>query len=439
MVFGIDLGTTNSLIGAGDILYTDLVSSNVDLERKKQVGRDMHGKSIISSYKTDMSIGESGELSRVCSSIVLDKLAMIAERVSGEDVCDVCISVPAYFATTQREAVKKAAEDAGLNLRRIVNEPTAAAICVCRHRKDFIIVYDLGGGTFDVTLIDARDGSYQTIATDGQILGGDDLDAELVNYVIKKAGIKMRYRTPENRAHLRSEVRLAKESIQNTGVDALVDIPYMGVLEPCKITVADYESIVEEVFAPTIQRTLAIIDQYVPAYEQPKIIYTGGSTYCPYLMKLLRSEITLEELTYDYPKDKLVAYGIAYIAKLVEEGKDTILISNVTKRLSIERDDGSSIILIENNTIIPCNTRYPLFNIREASSIKIRLYQGNNYMAKENDFIGEMEYDYGEVVPAHIGVVNVDIRVSYDGYVVVKAFGLAEDETQAREMKLQLR
>lgn len=170
-----------------------------------------------------------------------------------------------------------------------------------------------------------------------------------------------------------------------------------------------------------------------------KIIYTGGSTYCPYLMKLLHSEIPLEELSYDYPKDKLVAYGIAYIAKLVEDGEDTALISNVTKRLSIERDDGSSIILIENNTIIPCSAKYPIVNIRDTRTIEVRLYQGNNYMAKDNDFIGKLEYDYGMEVPAYTGVVNVDIRVSYDGYVIVKAFGLTEDESQAREMKLQLR
>lgn len=439
MVFGIDLGTTNSLIGAGDILYTGLVSSNVDISESKQVGRDVYGDNIIASYKTDMGMSDSAQPAVFCSSVVLKALANMAKRRSGEEVKDVCISVPAYFATTQREAVKKAAEMAGLNLKRIVNEPTAAAIYVCRDIRDFVVVYDLGGGTFDVTIIDTRDGVYRTIATDGEVLGGDDLDEALCKYLLDKYKVRMLYRKAANLNRLKVSVRLAKEHIQKTGENAFVDFSYLGKTEDAELTVDEYKKLTEEVFGPTITKTMALLDKYVPSYENPKIIYTGGSTYCPYLMELLDSELGLEKLEYMADKDKLVAHGIAYIAELVKNGEDSQFITNVTKRLSIEHDDGSTIQVIEENTIIPCTVRMPLVNVIDTDKLMIRLYQGNAYMAKDNDYIGTLEYHYGTNVSEGEGLVNLDVTVSYDGVVTLKVFGLTEDESQAQDVKLTLR
>lgn len=439
MVFGIDLGTTNSLIGSGDILYTGLVSSTVNLETKECVGRDRFGENIIASYKTNMGLSPEGEVPIFCSSVVLKELADRASRRSGVECKDVCISVPAYFATTQREAVKKAAEKAGLNVRRIINEPTAAAIYVCKDVHDFVVVYDLGGGTFDVTIIDTRDGMYRTIATDGEVLGGDDLDFALVDFLLKKYNVRLRYRSRQNQEHLRVDIRLAKEHIQKTKTDAYVDASYLGLSSDMVLTVEDYKQVTYDVFAPTITKTIALLDRYVPSYEKPKIIYTGGSTYCPYLHELLGQEIGLEEIKYASDKDKLVAHGIAYIAELVENGCDDKLISNVTKRLSIEMDDGHTKSVIEENTMIPCTERAIVMNSRKSDRIYLKLYQGNEYLAKDNDYIGEMEFNYGHEVEARSGYVNVDISVTYEGIVILKAWSFEEDEIHAREIKLQMR
>lgn len=437
-VYGIDLGTTNSIIGRDDALLTGLVSSSVDIVKAEQVSRDVYGKDIVSSYKVNMSTGESGKVPVYCSSIILKKLASVVAARTDEECRDVCISVPAYFATTQREAVKAAAEKAGLNLRRVINEPTAAAIYVCRDIKDYVIVYDLGGGTFDVTLIDARDGSYRTIATSGEILGGDDLDTAMLLYVLKKNKIRVRYQTKENKAKLRTEIRLVKERLQKERCDQVFSLEFMGGSGNCVFTVDEYKQLVEEVFTPTIIKTQALIDAYVQSYESPKIIYTGGSTYCPYLMEWLHEVFDLEEIEYNVPKDMLVAYGIAYVAKLVEDGEDTELITNVTKQLSVELDDGTMFPIIEENTIIPCTVRYPFFNMWDSDTITVRLYQGNSRLAKDNDFIGTLDYKFDKVMKAGTGLINVDIVVTYDGYVNLKVFNQYETDVNAKQIKLRI-
>lgn len=438
MVFGIDLGTTNSIIGRDEMLCTGLVASNVNLKTKEQVSRDVYGEDVIGSYKINMGLGESGQVPIFCSSVILKKLANIASERNEVKVKDVVISVPAYFATTQREAVKKAAEDAGLNLLRVINEPTAAAIYVCRDIKGLVLVFDLGGGTFDVTLIDTRDGFYRTIATDGEILGGDDLDNEIVKYIIKKYHILMMHLTKENKSRLRSTVRLIKEKIQKQRADQTFDLSYLGSTENAVLTVDEYKKMVQDVFSPAISKTLTLLDNYVSSYEKPQIIYTGGSTYCPYLMELLYEEIPCEELTYGVPKDMLVAHGIAYIAKLVEDGEDERLITNVTKQLSVELDDGLAFPIIEDNTIVPCTVRYPFFNSRDGKTMSIRLYQGSRIYANENDYIGQLDYEFDEEKAAGTGLINVDVSVTYDGFVMLKVFNQDEDETMAKSIKLKI-
>lgn len=437
-VYGIDLGTTNSVIGRGDVLYTGLVSSSVNVRDGVQVDRDVYNTDIVSSYKTNMSTGDSGDIPRYCSKVVLSKLASIAHERTDDTIKDVCISVPAYFATTQREAVRKAAEEAGLNLLRVINEPTAAAIYVCRDIKDYVLVYDLGGGTFDVTLIDARDGSYQTIATSGEVLGGDDLDLAMLLHVLKKYKVRMMYQTKKNKEQLKVTIRLIKEQLQKTRVDQTFSMKELGIDKECVFTVEEYKKLVAEVFEPTIVKTQSLLDAYVQTYEHPKIIYTGGSTYCPFLMDLLHEAIDLEELHYNVAKDMLVAHGIAYVAKMVEDGEDRELITNVTKQLSVELDDGTMFPIIEENTIIPCTVRYPFSNMWESDTVTVRLYQGNNRLAKDNDFIGTLDYKFDKVMKPYTGLINVDITVTYDGYVTLKVFNQYESEENAKTVKLRI-
>ena len=229
-VCGIDLGTTNSLIGWGDELYTSLVSSSVNVETKSQVDRDVISNNVVSSYKVNMTTGESGKLPIACSSIILRDLVNRAQRATGEFIEDIVVSVPAKFSHTQRQAVWNAAEMAGLNMRGLINEPTAAAIYVCRDVKDLVVVYDLGGGTFDVTILDSRAGNYFVVATDGDgHLAGDNFDKALVDRALKDLNVKIRFRTEDNIKLLSSKMRLAKESLQRSGLTQYIDMSMFNV------------------------------------------------------------------------------------------------------------------------------------------------------------------------------------------------------------------
>lgn len=426
MIFGIDLGTTNSLIGVGDELLTGLVSSNVDVSAKKQVPRDVVSEDIVSSYKTNMSVGETGKLSVQCSAIILKELARLGSENSGQKVEDVVISVPAYFTTSQREAVYKAAEIAGLNLKQLINEPTAAAIYTCRDTMDLIIVYDLGGGTFDVSIVDSRAGTYTVIATDGVVLGGDDLDIALMEEVIKETKIPLRFRDKLSKKKLKSKMRLAKEEIQRVRGTVYVDLKEFGVSKPYALTEETYVSIVQQVFGKTIEMTETIISKYIPSYESAKMVLVGGSAACPYLKQMLVKElwaegIELEIIPCVIDPDLIVAKGVALYAEMMNEGKAQELVEDVTKRLCLELVNGGTQTIIEENTIVPCKNRVTVSNSSECDYLELRLYQGDSLIAKNNAYIGTLRFEYGRVVAEDEGLVDVSVEVTGDGVVVLSA------------------
>lgn len=437
MIFGIDLGTTNSLIGTGDELLSNLVSSNVDMKKKKQVARDYVSEDVVSSYKTDMSMGDSGKLSIEASAVILKELANQGTRRYGEEVKEVVISVPAYFSTSQREAVYKAAEIAGLEVKGLLNEPTAASIYICKDMKDLVVVYDLGGGTFDVTIVDSRLGNYSVIATDGIILGGDNLDRAIVEDAIKDCKIPIRFRTKTALSEMKSKMRLAKEQIQRTRSTVFVDLSEYGAKCEYQLTEDKYKQIVKDVFGRTIQMTSYLICKNIPSDEDPKIIFVGGSSACPYLRELLKEELLLEdglrleEITSDVNPDLVVAKGVALYAKMMYDGVARDCVEDVTKRLCIEDSNGKSITIIDSNSIIPCRNTVTVNNSEKSDRLCLRLYQGDSLVAKKNDYIGTLEFDYGHEVAPDEGLVEVTVEVSNDGIISLTAedvlsFGLAQ-------------
>lgn len=439
MIFGIDLGTTNSLIGANDTVYQGLVSSNVDIGKKCTVLRDAVGDDIVSSYKTDMSVSEDGKLPVFCSSVVLKKLAEIGEKCSGEKVRDVVISVPAYFSTSQREAVYKAAEMAGLKLRTLINEPTAAALHVCKGLKDLIVVYDLGGGTFDVSIVDSRVGNYTVVATDGIVLGGDDLDREMMNVVLQEAKIRMRYRTGHALDKLQKEMRLVKENMQRPGV-TLVSVnlqDYGG--DTFTFTEDMYVECVKKVFGKTIGMTKNIINRNLPVYETPKIVFVGGSTNCPYLKEILKREIDVEEFDCPTPPDYTVALGVVHYAKLLEEGKIEDFVTDVTKSICVEGSHGQSIEIVGQNTNVPCRCSTIVANMDKAKVLLLKLYQGNHVKAQSNEYVGTLEYKYEEEVEAGEGAVEITVEVTADGIIKLSAFEILYGEETRQSISLTAR
>lgn len=435
MTFGIDLGTTNSLIGYGDTLYSGLVSSNVNIAERKQVSRDVTGLDIVSSYKKDMSTTGTGILSQECSTIVLKELADQAARRSGCEVEDVVISVPAYFSVPQREAVKIAAANAGLRVQSLINEPTAAALYMCKSLKDLVLVYDLGGGTFDISLIDSRIGNYSVVATDGIILGGDDLDIALAKEVVDVCKIPVRHRGKLGMQCLKAKMRLAKEEIQRSRGNVVVDFNDIGLNVIYTLTPERYVEIVKDVFGRTIDMTQHIIDVSVPEYEKPKMAFVGGSSQCPYLKDILREELGLEEVACDTAPDLIVAKGAAMYAQMVDEYTAFDLVEDVTKRLCIADAVGRTITFIESNSIIPVRIEKILRNATTSSKLEVSMYQGDSIMASECEYIGELVYDYGRVVEAGQGDVSVTIEVQFDGTIILQVVEPFSDR-EPEEIKL---
>lgn len=437
-IYGIDLGTTNSIIGCNGKLSTGLVSSTVNIATHKQVGRNEYGDDIISSYKTDMTLGLEGKIPITCSSIVLRKLKEIVKEENGDDVKDVIISVPAYFNSSQRKAVYKSAELAGMSIRMLVNEPTAAAIYSCNSYKDLVLVYDLGGGTFDITLIDARSGNYGVIATDGKVLGGKDLDEYIKFYILKKYKVRIMYKSVSNIKRLLIDVRDARETLSKKDIPFIeMDLSYLGI-GTITYNVDEYIEALHNVFDETIVMVNDIIGKYTYDYDKPKIIYTGGMTYCPYLLSILYDTIDLEPLQYDVSNDLLVAHGVSYIASMYEDGTLTEIVQDVVKRICIEDADGKTITVIEDNSFTPTQGEVVVSNKIEADKLELSIYQGNRIMASANEYIGKMIYEFDEVKKAGDGIVTVIINVSYDGIITLKAKELLDDDEYYQSMEFHI-
>lgn len=437
-ICGIDLGTTNSLIGWGDELYTGLVSSSVNVVTKSQCARDIVSDDIVSSYKVNMTTGESGKLPMACSAVILRDLVNKASMRTNEYIDEIVVSVPAKFSHTQREAVWNAAEQAGLTMRGLINEPTAAAIYVCRDVKDLIVVYDLGGGTFDVTILDSRVGSYYVVATDGDgHLAGDNFDTALVQKCLDDNKVKIRYRTTGAIKRLTSQMRIAKETLQKTGLQQYIDLSEFEVATEWVLTKDIYLSIMKSVFAPTIRLTNQIIRTNLMESDKPKLVFVGGSTACPFLKEWVMEETGLEQIPCDTQPDLIVAKGVALYAKMVQDGTAAQEVDDVTKCLCIENNLGMADVIIEKNTIIPTSEIKMFENSEDTQFLSVNLYQGDSIMCSENDYIGTLTYDYGEVRAAHTGIVEVEVTVDRDGRVSLSVTDIMTNDTKKIDLVIK--
>lgn len=431
MICGIDLGTTNSLIGHGDELYTGLVSSSVNVATKSQADRDIVSKDIVSSYKVNMTTGNSGKLPIACSSIILRDLVNKASMRTGQIIEDIVVSVPAKFSHTQRQAVWDAAEMSGLKMHGLINEPTAAAIYVCKDIKDLVVVYDLGGGTFDVTILDSRVGNYFVVATDGDgHLAGDNFDKALVARAMNDCKVKMRFRAADIVKVLTSKMRIAKETLQKTGLTQYIDMSLMGVNGEWKLTKEIYIEIMKDVFAPTVKLTKQIIQTNLMETERPKLVFVGGSTACPFLKEWVKEETGLEDIPCDTQPDLIVAKGVALYAEMVENGTAETEVDDVTKCLCIENELGMAEVIIEKNTIIPVTEVKVFDNTEDTQYLNVNLYQGDSILCSENDYVGTLVYDYGEVRPAHTGIVEIEITVDRNGRISLSCTDITTNNTQ---------
>lgn len=409
-IYGIDLGTTNSLLGLGDTLLTGLVPSVVNLQTSQAGTEVLEDMEAIRSFKCDISLSMDGQRSVTASAGVLRQLV----KESGHDVKDVVISVPAYFSDNQRQATRKAAELAGLTVRGLINEPTAAAIYASKSRKALSLVFDLGGGTFDVSVVDSRFGDYDVQATDGCILGGDNLDANIRRWAIKEGGLKLHRLNKEDLARLKWECAKLKVRLQKSQKAEGLDLTPYGAGRVI-LTPDTYVEIMKLTFSETILKTRRVLSEAVPVGESYELVMVGGSTRCPYLREWVAKELGHTPVELFYDPDKIVAQGAALYAQMLQEGTAEAQVSDVTKALSLELADGTVRVLIPKNAKIPVQETTIAYNSIASDCLQLNLFQGDSLMASQNECIGRLTYNYGEVKPAGEGDVIVGIRVHGDG------------------------
>lgn len=413
-IYGIDLGTTNSLLGVGDKLLTGLVPSIVNLNKKTAGEQNRHDVDSVRSFKVDISMGVEGLLSIKASSEVLLEL----KRQAGlKGNIKAVITVPADFDDNQRKATMKAAELADIEVVSLVNEPTAAALYITKSSKEVAVVFDLGGGTFDVSVIDSRFGNYDVQHSAGDPkCGGDNLDRLIMAHLCKIGKVQLFRLDKEQKLALTLLSTDVKIRMQKERKAFDVDLrPYGG--EVVSFKEAAYIQLMKTAFMKCMQLLHRVLNSSLQAGDKYAMVLVGGSTRCPYLREWIAQEIGQAPVELTYDPDKAVALGAALYAAMVEDGSVDYMVSDVTKGLSIGLSDGTVQMVIEPSSKIPIEEEVMLSNPVEADVLRVTLYQGDSGLISGNTSIGTLHYDYGRTVMPCEGVVFVTVSVESSGIV----------------------
>lgn len=438
-IYGIDLGTSNSTIGHNGKLFGNLFPSIVNLKTKK-VGEccrlDFEAKR---KFKTDISMGDEGIIALEASAQVLKGLVQQAKE-NGEDVSRVVISVPAFFSDNQRSATIKAAEKIGLKVEALVNEPTAAAINYSKTRRALTVVFDLGGGTFDCTVIDSRIGLFEVQATDGAIIGGSDLDKAIVRFILNKLKFRAHLASPALMVRLEYECEQAKVKLQKTKKSVNIDLSFFGEAVSSKefvLTVNDYISVMKTVFKRAITVTKKVIAESIIYGDIYDLLLVGGSSLCPYLQEWIEEELGQKALPITYDPEEIVGLGATNYAYMIETGELAEHVIDVTKALGIEMFDGTVRNIIPHNSKLPASNMITVSNSEKGSLLEIPLYQGESVLAANNENIGLLRFQLTKEYDAAEAIVKVGVTVDMSGIIGLEAEEVGVLKTNKQRLVVQ--